>query len=74
MVEDRTHDELIQEQFSQQAALWDAYIRTGGNEEVLSWNIGRLELRPDMRALDVAAGTGVVARAMAARVAEAVAG
>ena len=73
MVEDRTHDELIQEQFSRQAALWDAYIRTGGNEEVLSWNIGRLKLRPDMRVLDVAAGTGVVARAMAARVAEAVA-
>ena len=73
MVEDRTHDELIQEQFSQQAALWDSYIRSGGNEEVLSWNIGRLDLRSDMRALDVAAGTGVVARAMAARVAQAVA-
>ena len=73
MVEDRTHDELIREQFSQQAALWDAYIRTGGNEDILSWNIGRLELRPDMRVLDVAAGTGVVARTMAAKVAEAVA-
>ena len=73
MVDDRTHDELIQEQFSQQAAMWDSYIRSGGNEDVLSWNIGKLELTPDMRVLDVAAGTGVLARAMAVRVFEAVA-
>ncbi len=73
MVEDRTHDDLIRAHFSQQASLWDAYVTSGGNDDVLSWNISNLELHPDMRVLDVAAGTGLVARATAPRVADAVA-
>ncbi len=73
MTEERTHDELIREQFSRQAAQWDTYVTSGGNEAALSWSIGKLELHPDMRVLDVAAGTGLVARAMSPAVAEAVA-
>ncbi len=73
MSQERTHDELIQEQFSQQAANWDAYVVSGGNEHALAWSLENLELRPDMRVLDVAAGTGVLARGMAPMVAQAVA-
>lgn len=73
MTEERTHDELIREQFSQQAATWDSYVTSDGNENALSWSIANLELLPDMRVLDVAAGTGLLARAMAPQVAESVA-
>ena len=73
MVEERSHDDLIREQFSMQATSWDAYVREGAYEEVLPWIISNLELSPDMRVLDVAAGTGLVARAMSPHVAEAVA-
>ncbi len=73
MPEELTHDELIREQFSMQAARWDTYIREGNNEDILPWIMGNLELRPDMRVLDLAAGTGVVARAIAPHVAEVVA-
>ena len=73
MVEESSHDDLIREQFSMQAARWDTYVSDGAYEDVLPWIISNLELRPDMRVLDVAAGTGLVARAMAPHVAEAVA-
>ncbi len=70
MTEENSHDELIREQFTLQAAGWDTYVQEGDNEEVLSWIIRNLELRPELRALDVAAGTGLVARALAPGVGE----
>ena len=72
MTGERTHDELIQEQFSRQAANWDTYVTSGGNEDALAWCIANLDLRSDMRVLDVATGTGLMARAVAPYVAEAV--
>ena len=68
-----THDELVQQQFSQQAARFDTYVTAGGNEDVLAWIMGNLELEPHYHALDVAAGTGLVARQIAPSVQAAVA-
>ena len=73
MASERTHDELVQEQFSRQAAQWESYLAAGGNEEVMAWIMGNLDLQPHFRVLDVAAGTGLVARQMAPNVAAAVA-
>ena len=73
MASERSHDELVQEQFSRQAAQWEAYLAAGGNEEVMAWIMGNLDLQPHFRVLDVASGTGLVARLMAPGVAAAVA-
>ncbi len=67
------HDQLVQRQFSQQAARFDSYVTAGGNEDVLDWIMGNLELQPSYRVLDVAAGTGLVARQIAPSVQTAVA-
>ena len=71
MTEERSHDHLIREQFSRQAANWDSYVVSGGNEDALAWSLENVELRPDMVVLDVAAGTGILARGMAPMVAQA---
>ena len=73
MVEPTSHDDLVREQFSRQADGWDSYVTSGYDEDVLRWIVSNLELTADLRALDVAAGTGLVARALAPWVKEAVA-
>ena len=65
MATEKAHEELVREQFARQAGRFDSYVNSGGNEDVLGWMMGNLELQPHFRALDVAAGTGLVARKIA---------
>jgi ubiquinone/menaquinone biosynthesis C-methylase UbiE len=62
----REQHEAIQEEFARQAASW-------GQDEIdadLRWAVGLLDLQPRWVVLDVAAGTGLLARAVAPHVKE----
>ncbi len=60
---------LVQAKFSQQAVHWGAMSVPGDLQAILQ----RVELSPDARVLDVAAGSGLLGRALAPRAKEVVA-
>ena len=66
------HDELIRREFTRQAAGFGAAGSTLSSQAYLDWMVGQLPLQPDFRVLDVATGTGHLARAIAPRVREVV--
>jgi SAM-dependent methyltransferase len=59
------HDRHVRASFARQAAGFDAPGLTLSSEELLRWMVGLLPLRPYAEVLDVAAGTGILTRAMA---------
>ena len=71
--EEARHGDIIRQQFSSQASGFERHVLQPGSAHIMDWILGNLELQPDFRALDVAAGTGLVARAIAPSVKEVVA-
>lgn len=67
------HRDIIHEQFSKQAAFFSDQGLTLSSQDYLAWAASQLPLRADQRALDVAAGTGHLSRAIAPRVREVIA-
>lgn len=67
------HDQIIRSQFAGQASGFSQPGLTLSSREYLDWIVGMLPLQPHFRVLDVAAGTGILSRAIAPRVAEVVA-
>ncbi len=62
------HDDRIRRAFAEQARGFDAQGLTLSKAELLDWIVGSLPLSSDLVALDVAAGTGILARAIAPHV------
>jgi len=60
-----THNKLLQNEFSKQAARFEEKGLTLANPEYLQWMVGHLALQTNLKVLDVAAGTGHLSRAMA---------
>lgn len=67
------HDQIIKSQFARQASAFSQPGLTLSSREYLDWIVGMLPLEPHLRVLDVAAGTGILSRAIASRVGEVVA-
>ena len=67
------HNRIVREQFSAQAAGFERHVLQPGSSHIMGWILDNLELQPHYRVLDVAAGTGLVARAVAPLVEEVVA-
>jgi ubiquinone/menaquinone biosynthesis C-methylase UbiE len=68
MTSSEEHDRLVREQFRIQASAFDQQVGSRGYDQVLPWIMGLLELDDSLSVLDVAAGTGLVAREIAPRV------
>ena len=68
MTSSQEHDRLVREQFRIQASAFDQQVGARGYDHVLAWIMGLLELNDSLSVLDVAAGTGLVAREIAPRV------
>ena len=66
MTED--HDDRVRRAFAEQAGGFDARGLTLSSEELLGWAVGSLPLSADLTVLDVAAGTGILSRAIAPHV------
>ena len=73
MTSSEQHDRLVREQFRIQASAFDQQVGAHGYDHVLTWILGLLELDDSLSVLDVAAGTGLVARALAPHVGKVVA-
>ncbi len=65
MATSEEHDRLVREQFRIQASAFDQQVGSRGYDHVLAWIMGLLELDDSLTVLDVAAGTGIVAREIA---------
>ena len=65
MTSRKEHDRLVQEQFRIQASAFDQQVGANGYDHLLPWIMELLELDDSLSALDVAAGTGLVARELA---------
>lgn len=65
------HDK-VQEQFSKQAAIFSQH-HTIANPDYTQWILDHIELKPEDKVLDVAAGTGHLSRAIAPHVQEVIA-
>lgn len=65
----RNHHEAIRQEYGRQAPNW----ATTEISPHLRWVVGNLDLRPDFAVLDVAAGTGLLGRAIAPHVGRVVA-
>ncbi|MDE2936175.1 MAG: methyltransferase domain-containing protein [Chloroflexota bacterium] len=68
-----THDRNVRDQFTAQAVGFENHVRGPGMAHTVDWILQNLELKPDFSVLDVAAGTGIVARAVAPSVRKVVA-
>jgi ubiquinone/menaquinone biosynthesis C-methylase UbiE len=68
-----THNELIQQAFAQQSAHFEEQGLTLTSAEYLQWMVKSLPAQAHFRVLDVASGTGLLARAIAPFVKEVVA-
>ena len=67
------HQQRIQHEFKKQAAGFAQSDLTLNRGEYIDWIVTSLQLRSDARVLDVAAGTGILSRAMAPHVHEIIA-
>lgn len=68
MAERDEHNESIRRAFAAQSATFDAPGLTLSDRSRIEWMVGSLALPPDATVLDVAAGTGILARALAPHV------
>ena len=71
--EESSHSDIVREQFTTQAAGFERHVLRPGTAHIMGWILDNLDLQPHFRALDVAAGTGLVARAIAPSVREVIA-
>ena len=71
--EEARHSEMVRQQFRTQATGFERHVLQPGSAHIMGWMLDNLELHPHFRALDVATGTGLVARAVAPLVREVVA-
>jgi ubiquinone/menaquinone biosynthesis C-methylase UbiE len=62
------HDRLIEEEFTRQAASFEDHLYSFGDPRVLGWLVGNIPPEDAELVLDVAGGTGHVARAYAEHV------
>ncbi|MCP3965664.1 MAG: methyltransferase domain-containing protein [Lentisphaerae bacterium] len=58
------HNELIAKEFSKQVNYFDQPGTNLCREDIMDWIVDRLPLHPEMVVLDVASGTGILARGM----------
>jgi ubiquinone/menaquinone biosynthesis C-methylase UbiE len=65
---DASHDDIVRREFGKQARHFGEAGLTLSNEDHLRWMVDVLAPAPDWSALDVATGTGHLARALAPRV------
>ena len=63
-----SHDRIVRDEFTRQAAFFGNSGLTLSSQEYLAWMVSQLPLAPELRVLDVAAGTGHLSRAVAPRV------
>ena len=68
-----SHDETVRREFARQAGRFGQAGLTLSSQEYLAWMVGQLPLESGFRVLDVAGGTGHLARAIAPHVREVVA-
>ena len=68
-----SHDETVRREFARQAGRIATAGLTLSSQEYLAWMVGQLPLESGFRVLDVAGGTGHLARAIAPHVREVVA-
>lgn len=59
------HDRIVKEEFSKQAHGFENKQLSLNSESLLAWIRDQLSLQADMAVLDVAAGTGILSRALA---------
>ena len=62
------HREVVRQQFGKQAARFDQYLSCLESQDVVAWISSNLELAPHFSVLDVATGTGFLARSIAPQV------
>jgi ubiquinone/menaquinone biosynthesis C-methylase UbiE len=62
------HNELVQREFTQQAASFEDPRYSFGDPRLMAWILSHVPVEPDFTVLDVAAGTGHLARALAPHV------
>jgi SAM-dependent methyltransferase len=66
------HNQVIRQEFTRQAPGFGDPGLTLSSQEILNWIVGALPLQEEFRVLDVAAGTGILSRAIAPHVREVV--
>ena len=62
------HREVVRQQFGIQAPRFEQHVQSFGSQDIMGWILSNLDLQPHYAALDVATGTGLLARAMAPHV------
>ena len=62
---DQSHSDVVRQQFSIQAPRFEQYAQALGSRDLQAWIASKIELQPHFAVLDVAAGTGILARAIA---------
>ena len=68
--EHSSHTEVVREQFRIQSAQFEEQVSGGYNRDIPGWILENLALTGNESALDVATGTGIMARDLAPRVAQ----
>ena len=68
--EHSSHTEIVREQFRIQSAQFEEQVSGGYNRDIPGWILSNLALTGNELALDVATGTGIMARDLAPRVAQ----
>ena len=63
-----SHREVIRQQFGIQAARFEEHLSYMESQDVVGWISSNLELQPHFSVLDVATGTGSLARALSPHV------
>ena len=63
-----SHREVVRREFGIQAARFDKYLSYLDHQDIVGWISSRLDLQPHFSVLDVATGTGLLARAIAPHV------
>ena len=65
---DGSHRDVVRRQFGMQAARFEEYLSYLDDQDIVGWISSHLELQPHFSVLDVATGTGLLARALAPHV------
>ena len=60
-----SHEDLIRAEFGKQAVTFEDPRYSFGDGRLIEWFTGQIPLQPDMTVLEIAAGTGHIARALA---------